>query len=119
MAYKVEKGRATMIDIADVQMSLRSLMWRHVGVERHELGLMAANERADFWCKYVMEREFGQPTGWELQNMLTTAKVIIHLARQRKETRGCHYRSDFPAIDDVDWKKHSYQNRSSGEVKGV
>ncbi|HUW35070.1 MAG TPA: L-aspartate oxidase [Planctomycetota bacterium] len=119
MAYTVEKGRASAIDIADVEMSLRSLMWRQAGVERQEFGLITADERTDFWCKYVIEREFDRPVGWDLQNMLTLAKVIIHLARERTESRGCHYRSDFPKRDDVNWKRHSSLNRSSGEVKGV
>ena len=119
MAYTVEKGRASAIDIADVEMSLRSLMWRQAGVERQEFGLITADERTDFWCKYVIEREFDRPVGWDLQNMLTLAKVIIHLARERTESRGCHYRSDFPKRDDVNWKRHSSLNRGSGEVKGV
>ena len=119
MAYAVEKGRASVMDIGDVEMALRSLMWRHAGVERNELGLLTANDRTEFWCKYIMEREFDRPTGWELQNMLTLAKVIIHLARQRTESRGCHFRDDFPAIDDINWKRHSSVNRAGGEVKGV
>jgi len=119
MSYSVEKGRASAIDIPDLEMALRSLMWRHVGVERQELGLVTADERTDLWSKYVIEREFEGPVGWDLQNMLTLAKVIIHLAKQRTESRGCHFRSDFPNRDDVNWKRHSTLNRSSGEVKGV
>jgi len=118
MGLSTEKSRPAAIDLADVEISLRSLMWRHAGVERHELGLVTASERIDFWCKYIIEREFEKTSGWELQNMLTVAKVVIQLARNREESRGCHFRSDFPKRDDANWKKHSMFNRG-GEVQGV
>jgi succinate dehydrogenase / fumarate reductase flavoprotein subunit len=43
----------------------------------------------------------------ELENMLKTAEVIVFSALHRKESRGAHYRSDFPERNDAEWLKHT------------
>ena len=45
--------------------------------------------------------------GWELQNMLTACFLITN-ARQhaRTESRGAHYRIDFPDRQDENWRVH-------------
>jgi len=104
------------IDIEDVRNSLKSLMWRCVGPERSARGLEDAKQRIDFWCSYVFAAEFKDPEGWMLQNMLTVSKMINVCALARHESRGAHYRTDFPSTDDKDWKRHSIiQKKVSGE----
>ena len=87
------------LDIVDLRNSLQSLMWRDVGIARHENGLHDASRQVEFWSRYVDSREFQQPTGWELQNMLCTARLMISSAMQRTESRGVHLRSDYPRPD--------------------
>jgi len=94
------------LDLADVLNSLKSLTWRSIGIERDAGGLREAEQNIDFWCSYVMAREFHFRGGWELQNMLTIAKLIAVAALQRQESRGVHFRSDFPNTDDDQWKTH-------------
>jgi succinate dehydrogenase / fumarate reductase, flavoprotein subunit len=43
----------------------------------------------------------------ELENMLKAAETIVFAALQREESRGAHYRSDFPERNDAKWLKHS------------
>ncbi len=43
----------------------------------------------------------------ELDNMLTQARVSLHSAVERTESRGAHAREDFPRRDDKDWLKHT------------
>ncbi len=86
----------TMLDLADIRNSLRSLMWRNVGIERHGERLAETAEIIGFWEKYVMDKLFDDRTGWEIQNLLTLAHLITVAATQRKESRGVHFRSDFP-----------------------
>ena len=57
----------------------------------------------EFWCRYVLSREFDAKAGWELQNLLTVARLMIDAALGRDESRGTHFRSDFPARDDKRW----------------
>ena len=87
-------------------VSLKSLMWRDVGLERNEQHLKEASEEIGHWSEYIMDKEFHSPYGWELQNMLFLSRLITDSALERKETRGVHYRSDFPDRNDKDWKRH-------------
>ena len=59
----------------------------------------------DAWCQYVLPRQFTDPEGWELQNMLTVSRVMIDAALRREESRGVHLRSDFPEQDDLQWQR--------------
>jgi len=87
------------IDLEDVRNSLRALMTRQVGICRDAQGIAAAAEQVAFWDRYVAAREFNMPRGWELQNMLLVARLMIAAAQERRESRGVHYRSDFPEPD--------------------
>ena len=94
------------LDLADIRNSLKSLMWRACGVRRDALRLSDAQEDIDRWCSYVLPRQFNEPKGWELQNMLTVSRLMIRAAHEREETRGVHVRTDFPDADDAHWQRH-------------
>ncbi len=84
------------LDLADIRNSLRALMWRQVGVERTGSSLREALEAVEGWCRYVLPRQFADPQGWQLQNMLQVARLMIAAAIEREETRGVHHRGDHP-----------------------
>jgi len=94
-----ERPQDDVLDLEDVRNSLTSLMARNVGIERDAEGLKSAAEQVSFWDRYVSDREFAHPRGWELQNMLLVSKLVIASAAARKESRGVHFRSDFPETD--------------------
>lgn len=101
-----EPETASPLDVSDITNSLRSLMVRSMGVIRDAAGLEQAGRDVAFWCRYALAREFDARAGWELQNLLTVARLMIHSAYERRESRGVHYRSDFPTPDDVSWRRH-------------
>lgn len=84
------------LNLADVRNALTSLMWRNVGIRRDEEGLNEAADQVNFWDRYVSTHEFSTPPGWELQNMLLVARLMIASATERRESRGVHFRSDYP-----------------------
>jgi len=98
------------LDLADIRNSLKSLMWRHVGVERSADTLGEALEAVEGWCRYVLPRQFQSPEGWQLQNMLEVARLMIRAAILREETRGVHVRRDHPDRSDG-WLAHIAWNR--------
>jgi L-aspartate oxidase len=80
------------------EQALRQLMAKHVGVIRNGEGLAyAVREIA------ATERACAQMPG--MRNMATTALMIAAAALRREESRGGHYRSDFPKTDPAQAKR--------------
>jgi len=104
------------LDLADIRNSLRSLMWRHVGVERSGDSLAEALATVEGWCRYVLPQQFADPQGWQLQNMLEVARLMIRGAICRQETRGVHFRGDHPESHDA-WRTHIAWHRSVAEPR--
>lgn len=92
--------------LSDIRNSLKSLMWRAVGVQRGRDSLLEAAITIDGWHHYVLSRQFADPDGWELQNMLTVARVMVQAALDREESRGVHLRMDFPVPNDDTGRHH-------------
>ena len=70
--------------------AVRNVMWNHVGIDRTAKGLRQGLD-------LLTDIETRLPEGaTEESNMIETARLIADGALQRKESRGGHYRSDFP-----------------------
>jgi len=104
--YQIPHSDRSRLDAADVRNSLRALMWRNVGITRKARPIAEAKEIIQFWHRYVMDKIFDSPVGWECQNMLTVALLIAHTADLRQESRGVHYRLDHPETDDANFHRH-------------
>ena len=113
-----QQGHAR-IDVGDVRESLRALLWRRMGITRDVAGLAEAAARVDHWSRYILPQEFDDPAGWTLQNMLVVARLMIAAAAERRESRGVHYRRDFPRPDPalkhhIPWVADGYSPTSIG-----
>jgi L-aspartate oxidase len=104
--YQIPHSDRSLLDTADVRNSLRAVMWRNVGITRKTRPLAEIQEIIRFWQRYVMDKIFDDPAGWECQNMLTVCLLMSQSAQTRQESRGVHFRSDFPNTDDEHFKKH-------------
>jgi L-aspartate oxidase len=82
---------------------IRALMWRSAGLFRSRERLseaVAALERAP------RSASPATPDEWRHHNLLTVAGLIARAALRREESRGGHFRADFPQRDDLHWKLH-------------
>jgi L-aspartate oxidase len=104
--YVVPVSDRSRLDGEDVENSLRALMWRNVGITRKESRLNEAKEIIRFWQRYVMDKVFDSPSGWRCQNMLTVAYLMADAAMRRSESRGVHFRVDYPETDDEHFARH-------------
>ena len=100
------RAPAAELNLTDMTYSLKSLLWRQVGIERDAAGLADAQERLDTWAHYLERLGPFTPEGVEVMNMVQVAQAITRSASFREESRGAHFRSDFPDTD-PDWRVHS------------
>jgi L-aspartate oxidase len=114
MNIEIPPSDRSRLDTDDVRNSLRALMWRNVGITRQAKPLEEAQEIIRFWQRYVMDKVFETPFGWECQNMLTVASLMAQAALMRNESRGVHFRQDFPEKDDANFAKHIELAREIG-----
>ncbi|MCH7579592.1 MAG: L-aspartate oxidase [Chloroflexi bacterium] len=94
-----EVTEAPNLDRAAVQ----TLMWDHVGIVRDGESLARAASTLAAWDAAVptpMDRP-----AHELANLITCGRLTATAALMREESRGAHYRSDFPEPRD-DWQRH-------------
>lgn len=101
---------------AEAKKRLRKLMWEKVGVLRDKAGLTAAlAEIREMKLLPLGGTAEGLAAVLEVNNMLATAEALARSALFREESRGCHYRSDFPEKNDALWLKHT---RIRADVEG-
>src|SRR5690606_39163597 len=84
--------------------NLQGLMWDKAGIVRDGPGLAEAALTLALWQR-SMARPTDRPTH-ELANLLTVARLVTEAALIRTESRGAHYRSDFPEPSDA-WLRHT------------
>jgi L-aspartate oxidase len=92
----------------EARPALQQLMSRHVGVLREAKGLDAAERGLrELAASGATDSTTESGTeNWEATNLLTVAAVLVSAARLREETRGSHWREDFPDRDDGNWCGH-------------
>ena len=82
---------------------VRELMWRCAGLFRDRAGLEEAVAALDALA------DASHPAtvdGARQRNLSTVARLIARAALRRTESRGGHYRLDYPARDDERWRVH-------------
>jgi len=84
---------------------IREIMWRDVGIMRNGKELGEAIQQLE--SLELPKPEKLARSGHELRNLHTLALVMTHAALAREESRGSHYRADFPFRNDEDFAKHS------------
>ena len=98
------RRRHVPVDITLLRRTLQQVMQDCVGFRRSQESL---GEAEDFLRKNdeVLGVEYFNPQGFELQNMIMLASLIVKAAGMREESRGCHFRVDFPGMAEF-WRRH-------------
>jgi len=95
-------------ELKELIAELRKAMWDCVGIIRsgQDLNIMLRELKK-------LEKRVDSLVGngvnirsLELKNMITTANLITNAAKIREESRGTHYREDYPTSDEKNWLKH-------------
>jgi L-aspartate oxidase len=89
--------------------AVRDLMWRHAGLVRSADALHPLVQRLSAWCASLARAREASPADRELRrlsSLVTVGLLVSRGAVRREESRGGHFRADFPARDDIHWQKH-------------
>ncbi len=105
-----DRGRkpqgSAQLNLTDMTYSLKSLMWRQVGIEREQAGLEDACRSLHAWEGFLSRLGPFTPEGIEVVNMVQVGAAITYSALFRQESRGTHFRTDYP--DTIPgWQIHS------------
>jgi len=113
--FHVELGRTepSTQAVIEKRLKLQKLMLRYAGLVRNEKGLKKGLEELRKQTSFFMTRLQGREQ-YEYANLLTLSLLTVLAALRREESRGAHYREDFPERDDVVWKKHIVHHRDFG-----
>ncbi|MCK4258574.1 MAG: L-aspartate oxidase [Halanaerobiales bacterium] len=104
LVYKEEKHVNNDLQFFNYRKQFQKLMSAKVGILRNETSLKSALTQVTEWSKFLQYGFFSMDE-WETQNMILVASIMIQSALTRKESRGAHYRTDYPD------KMANYQGR--------
>ncbi len=110
---------------APIREELQVNMTKYMGVFRNQddmLKMLAIIKELQERCRQVTVDDRGGVfnldliEALELENLLSFSEVIVEGALARKESRGAHFRSDFPKRNDGEWLKHTLAWRRDGKI---
>jgi succinate dehydrogenase / fumarate reductase, flavoprotein subunit len=102
--------------VDELRVELQKAMEQNCGVFRNEAVLKEAVKQVQEIAARLQQACLKDPSkvfntarldALELENLVDLAQAVVHCALAREESRGAHYRVDFPERDDVRWLKHS------------
>ena len=110
----------------DIKTKIQEIMWKYVAIVRDETGLKQAeielNKLEEMTSNMNVSkiREYNDDlvVALEVISMIKLAKLIVKSALLRKESRGAHYRIDYPERNDKEYLKSFILNKN-GEIKTV
>lgn len=114
------------INPSDIKNDIRNIMWKYVAIVRDEEGLKEAQKELEALESKLEDmdvdshKEYNEKlaTALEVISMIKLAKLIVQSALLRKESRGAHYRLDFPEKNDAEYLKSFILNKN-GTVSTV
>jgi succinate dehydrogenase / fumarate reductase flavoprotein subunit len=118
-------GRGNAVPHHQLRESLRAVLTEQVGIFRHERAIADAAEEIRRLRRQYAAVGCRTPPGpfnfeilqaLELEGLLYVAEVIAKGALARRESRGSHFRTDYPARNDAQWLKHTLARLDGGEI---
>ncbi len=107
-------------NIGKMKQSLKRAMWDKVGVVRNKESLMEARREilslGERLKRVSLEGYRQLPQVIKLANMLTVAEMVCKAALERTESRGAHYRVNYPEQNDEQWLKNIYITCENGDM---
>ena len=101
--HKLSQRQGILSRTAPGLSALQVLLWEKVGILREKEGLTQAADTLVAW-QDSLPAPADRPS-YELSNLVLTGRLVVEAALLRKESRGAHFRSDYPERSSR-WKRH-------------
>ena len=99
--YTIEDDITEELDIPSMKKKLQNIMWNYVGIFRDKQSLTTAiTKLQELKSEFPRTSKCISKEEYELRDMFVVANLITNSALTRKESRGAHYRTDFPQTND-------------------
>lgn len=99
-------GPVAAVSTIPTAAQVRDVMWRHVGVLRGGPSLERTVEQLQAWAVALRRSppsHHDEPERRRIGSIVTTGLLMARAAWRRSESRGTHFREDFPSRDDLHW----------------
>lgn len=118
LSSQVDRTVVAHLKINEQRLKLQKTMVRYAGVrrtgERLQRALQDLQQMED-----IFHKELRRPEELEFANMLICALLITESALLREESRGGHYREDYPDRNDLNWLKRMVRHREQGMLEAA
>ncbi|BFV58596.1 L-aspartate oxidase [Kitasatospora sp. CMC57] len=110
-------ARSVPLLAPEARADIQRLMSTGAGVIRSAASMAAT---ATGLARLTADEKSADPAveSWEATNLHLVASALVAAAARREETRGCHWREDFPDRDDIHWQRHIVSSRQPGTDDG-
>jgi len=105
-----------------IRKKIGEILWKEGGILRDGKGLASALEalrriKQEELPRIKTETPKEVLEKMEVENALLVGEMVVRSALMREESRGAHFRKDFPAIDDQKWKGNIFLQKKDGGMK--
>lgn len=105
------------VDWRELRAWIQEAMWSRAGITRNGTTLHRLIEEIEGNLRDLASGTADSREAFEGWNLMTTAWLLAVSAARRAESRGVHFRSDFPTADDANWRCHIVMRRTDAGVE--
>ncbi|MFH1721091.1 MAG: L-aspartate oxidase [Candidatus Altiarchaeota archaeon] len=113
---KTKTIKASEKELEKIKTEIKEICWTQVGVIRIESSLETAEKALNKIIEKLKKLATPSKAYFEVVNMAITSRIITHAAQTRTESRGAHYRKDFPSRK-KNWARHIIIKKGDKSLK--
>lgn len=117
-SFRLGRTEAPSQAMVEKRLKLQKVMVRYAGLRRSREMLLRAQEELGRQLP-LFQAMLSKREEYEFANMLTASMLVVQGALHREESRGAHFREDYPERNDSAWRKHIIHTRDQGMTEEI